>query len=66
MLCQTLCYDETRLAGWFSYLQTFFENRGYPVSLEFINQYVFKRSASFEEICDGRHAPHSQRYTKAM
>ena len=66
MLCQALCSDEARIAGWFSYYQSFFESVKLPVSLEFINESIFKRSATFEEICDGTCAPHSQRFTKAL
>ena len=66
MLCQALCSDEMRVAGWFSYFQSFFESVNLPVSLEFINESIFKRSAMFEAICDGTKAPHSQRFTKAL
>ena len=48
MLCQALCSDEARISGWFSYMQSFFETQKLPMSLEFINEAVFKRSATFE------------------
>ena len=66
MLCQALCYDERRIVGWFSYIQTLFETLGYSVSLEFINNNVFKRSASIEDICAFKAAPHCQRFTKTL
>jgi hypothetical protein len=61
-----LCSDDARISGWFSYLQSFFEAQKLPMSLEFINEAVFKRSAPFEKICDGTCAPHSPRFTKAL